>query len=276
VLIALALILGIAVLLAGAGFAWYLGSRTALVVALALAAVPVASAFAFQSNPSPRGAEIVAIDNSCDAPKLTPQTLSDVDSALAPGVNGDAAVEVEFFADNAYSSRHVVLNLMSAPPPGVRGDAVAFANWKAPRIAEADKAMQALKSSPCRRVGTSIVGAVESANAELTAAGIAGPRNIVLVTNLIEFSSELKIEALRFGPRDVNRAVQTIASLPPALRASLGERVTVTVLFDPRVREGSVETPLADPTAVALQLWATRVFHGVLRAGAVHFEPVSS
>lgn len=275
-MITLAIVGALALLAVGAGLWWYLDSRTAMAIAAALACAAVASAFVFRSPPPPRDGIAVAVDDSCDAANITPTLARAIRGALAPGVNGNATVVLSWFSYDAQTTRRILLNLTDAPPASVRGDAVAFANWKAPRTRSAEHAMTRLKTSPCRRVGTSVVGAAEAANAELEQAGVKGRREIVLVTNLVEYSSSLKIQAHSFGPADVQAAVRAIAQLPAPLRPRLGAKAAVRILFVPIVRDDGKDIPLAETTAVALESWARRVFRDVLHAGSVRIEVVAS
>ena len=265
-----------AVLLAGAGCAtsWYQGTRTAGVVGAAIACAVVASAFVFGPGPGHRSGIAVAVDDSCDSAQVNATIAGAIRAALAKGVDGDAAVTLGWFADNARSSRRVILDLTDAPPTSVQNDDVAFANWKAPRAQEAEQAMTMLKTKPCRRIGTSIVGAAEAANDELLQAGVTGRREIVLVTNLIEFSSALRIHVSSFGPKDVSAAVQAISDLPVTLRPRLGPSAEVRVLFVPIARNTRTDEqyPLKETAAVALKTWATTVFRSVLHAGSVRIE----
>lgn len=271
-MIALAIIACVLLLAAGLSLSWYFDNRLAALVGIALACAAIGSSFVFQSSPGPRSGIAIAVDDSCDAAPVGPQILHSIRSMLARGVSGDAAVVLAWFAADARSTRELILALTEPRPASTRGDDVAFENWKAPRRQQAEQALTKLKTQPCERVGTSVVGAVVAANDELEQAQVTGPREIVLVTNLIEFSRALKIEAASFGPADVPAAVRAIAQLPDSLRPRLGADTTVKVLIVPVVRNKGVEFPLAEETVIALQTWAKEVFGSVLHAAHVEID----
>jgi hypothetical protein len=256
----------------GAGAAWFFASRVPLVLALFAGVAFVAAAVLLRAPTPARAGISVAVDDSCDSLPVNARITNAIANAIAPGVGGDAAVTVDFFADNARTNSTPVLDLTAPPDASVHGDAVAFANWKAPRVAAETHALTTLKTTPCRRVGTSVIGAAEGASARLTEAGVAGRRRILLVTNLVEFSSVLQIDARRFGLADVPKAVRAFAALPRPLRQPLGASTSIEILFTPAVRVGSVTSPLSEGTAVALETWARKVFHDVLHAQSVQID----
>jgi hypothetical protein len=274
-LILLAVLLALAVLAVGSGVAWYHASSLAAVAAAVIAVGVVAAGFALRPDPPSRGGIAVGVDDSCDSVPVTRSLADRLRAELAPGIDGDAAVVVGWFADNARSSRRVVLDLTDEPPAGVRGDAVRYANWKAPRAQTAREAIATIETRPCARVGTSVVGAAVAANDLLSDAGIEGTRRIVLVTNLIEFSSALKLNFRKFKADDVPAAVDAIRALPARLRPRLGRSTDVHILFTPVVRVDGRYVPLPEDTAVALETWAERVFADVLKASTVRVEIVS-
>jgi hypothetical protein len=264
-------ILGAVLLLAvGAAVAWYQDSRIPLVIAAVLAVAGVAGALlVFDPTRAARAGVTISLDGSCDRAPFTPAAAGAVRAALASGIDGGEAAALTWFGANARTSRNVILDLTDAPPAGVRGDAVEWVNWKHARALAAADALERVRLAACRRVGTSIVGAAEAANDMLADAGVDGGRRIFLVTNLVEYSSALRIKENWFGPDNVPAAVRAIAQLPAMLRRPLGPDVTVEVLFTPVVRRGQALVPLAENTAVALEMWARRVFGQVLRAGKV-------
>lgn len=271
-MIALAIIASALLLAAGLLLSWYFDNRLAALVGVALACAAIGSSFVLRPTPGPTGGIAIAVDDSCDAAPIRPQILDAIRSTVAHGVSGDAAVVLGWFAADARSTRQLILSLTEPRPARTRGDDVAFENWRAPRRQQAEQALAQLRTQPCERVGTSVVGAVVAADDELEQAGVKGPREIVLVTNLIEFSRALKIEAASFGPAQVPDAVQAIARLPASLRPRLGADTTVKVLFVPVVRNNGVELPLAEETAVALQTWATEIFDAVLNAAHIEID----
>jgi hypothetical protein len=261
---------GVVLLAAGGMVGWYRDSRIPLLIAAAFAvAGVVVSVFVLGSTPPAQAGVTISLDGSCDRAPFTPAAARAVRTALASGIDGGEAAAITWFGANARTSRNVILDLTDPPPPGVRRDAVEWANWKHARAVAAQDVLERVRLAACRRIGTSIVGAAEAANDMLTDAGVSGRRRIFLVTNLVEYSSALRIKENWFGPDDVPAAVRAIAELPTMLRRPLGPDVTVEVLFTPVVRRGQSLVPLAENTAVALEMWARRVFGEVLRAGEV-------
>lgn len=199
-------------------------------------------------EPSPeRDGLVVMVDTSCDAPRLTQAQLEEIAARIATAVQSGDAVAIEFFGAN--SSRRPYVDITDAPPE----DTVEREEWIEQRIEFVNTKLPALQTMRCRQVGTSIVGAITSADEILDGASVAGERRIVLVTNGIEHSDLYVVNPDTFTEEEVPRVIAAIDRLPDGRRPDLAEDTTLEAILIPVENVQGTDRELSEPVTRAIK-----------------------